>query len=942
MKRKTNSYSCSVPTALAAALLLTLMAAPAEAQGTGTVSGTVTLEDTGDPVHGAVILVVGDGSFALTDEQGMFVVENVSPGDYEVLAQREHLTAGRQTVSVSAGEDATVDFELGLSPVHEEVTVTASVGGAETTFEAFNAVTTIDSFDIIGVAEGSLGDALRHEPGVASRSFGPGSSRPIIRGFDGDRVLILEDGIRTGDLSSQSGDHGVTIDPNTAERIEIVRGPATLLYGSNAVGGLVNVVTPQESYRESRLSGLRAQFNVDGGSANQQVGTNASAQYGQGNVVFWAGGSTRRTDDYQTPLGTVENSATELTNGRAGVGYFGDRFFASGGFSMEDGRYGVPFADEFHGHHDEEHAHEDEHDHEAEDEHDHEAEDDHDHDEEEAHEVSIDLDSRRRVGRFDIGVRNLNNSIIEGARLSLNLIDWQHDELEIEEGMENIGTMFTNRSTLVRAEVDQRQTDRLAGKFGAWAQFRNFNAVGFEALAPETDQTSFAAFAYEEVRVGPVRLQFGVRVERNDYQTSERVGGHDLDHDDEDDHDHEDEDDHDHEDEDDHDHEDEDEDDDHDHDDEDDDHDHDDEDDDHDHDDEDDDHDHDDEDDDHDHDDEDDDHDHDDEDDDHDHDEDDDHDHDDEDDDHDHDEDDDHADEDDHDHDEDDDHADEDDHDHADEDDHDHDHDHEEDLDLVVPDPRNRQFLGASASIGLHADLGADTAFVANLTQSHRAPALEELYNFGPHVGNLAFEVGDPDLNAETTLGLDLSLRHQSDRVRSELNFYTYGINNFIYGERTDALADNLPVLVFRQGDSRFVGFDARGSVRLAENAWVTLGLGYVDARLTATDEALPRIPPLRGTFSLDLPIGGFTLSPQLEFAGAQDRVYRDETATEGYSVVNLRASYVWPRQHTAHILSVTGYNLTNAVYRNHTSFIKDLAPEIGRGVKVGYSVRFF
>ncbi len=180
-------------------------------------------------------------------------------------------------------------------PVHEDVTVTASVGGAETTFEAFNAVTTIDSFDIVGGAEGSLDDALRNEPGIASRSFGPGSSRPVIRGFDGDRVLILEDGIRTGDLSSQSGDHGVTIDPNSAERIEIVRGPATLLYGSNAVGGLVNVVTPHESYRESRFAGTRAQFNVDGGSANQQVGTNASLQHGQGNVLFWAGGSTGTT-----------------------------------------------------------------------------------------------------------------------------------------------------------------------------------------------------------------------------------------------------------------------------------------------------------------------------------------------------------------------------------------------------------------------------------------------------------------------------------------------------------------------------------------------------------------------------------------------------------------------------------------------------------------------
>ena len=830
---------------VAAVATVALADTTALAQEAGAVRGTVTLEENGGPVHGAVILVVGTGEFALTDERGMFEIDDVRAGSYEVLAQREHLTAGRQMVTVDPGAAATVDFMLGLSPVHEDVTVTASVGGTETTFEAFNAVTTLDSFDITRESAASLGDALRNEPGIASRSFGPGSSRPIIRGFDGDRVLILEDGLRTGDLSSQSGDHGVTIDPNGAERIEIVRGPATLLYGSNAVGGLVNVITPHESYRESLFDGARAQFSTNVGSANAEAGTTASVQYSQNNVLVWGGGSMRRTDDYDTPEGTIDNSATELTNARAGLGWFGDRFFASGGFTLEDGRYGVPFADEFHGHHEEHDAdhedeeeaddhddhddHDDDHDDDDGDDHD-EDEDDHDDDgDEHEEEIEIDLQSQRRVGRFDIGLRNLSNNVIEGVRVALNVIDWNHDELEVEEGIENIGTRFTNRTYIVRAVVDQQQTDRLSGKLGAWTQFRDFEAVGAEALAPPTDQTSFAAFAYEEVNFGRVRLQFGGRVEQNDYRTAERAGGHDHDEHEEDDHD---------------------------------------------------------------------------------------------------------AHDDDHDMDDDD----HDDHDHEGEDD----HDEEEEHHLEAPDPRDRQFRGASASIGLHADVGADSAFVANLTHSHRAPALEELYNFGPHVGNLAFEVGNPDLDAETTLGLDLSFRHQTDRVRSNLNAYVYSIDNFIFGDRTDEVADNLPVLDFLQGDSRFVGFDAGSSVRLGGNAWATLGIGYVDATLTTTGEPLPRIPPLRGTLSLDIPYGGFTVSPQLEFAGRQADVFRDETETDSYSVVNLRASYVWPRQHTAHILSFTGYNLTNALYRNHTSFIKDLAPEIGRGVRVNYSVRFF
>jgi len=128
------------------------------------------------------------------------------------------------------------------------------------------------SFDTIVNPVGTLAEALENQPGIAKRSFGAGAGRPIIRGFDGDRVLVMEDGIRTGDLSSQSGDHGVSTDPNGLDRIEVVRGPATLIYGSNSVGGVVNAVTPNESVKDGLLAGTRGQANFDTGSANNQLG----------------------------------------------------------------------------------------------------------------------------------------------------------------------------------------------------------------------------------------------------------------------------------------------------------------------------------------------------------------------------------------------------------------------------------------------------------------------------------------------------------------------------------------------------------------------------------------------------------------------------------------------------------------------------------------------
>ncbi len=605
------------------AVMTFVAAAPGQAQETGTVRGTVTLAENGGPVDGAVILILGTGAFTFT-ENGAFEFTNVPVGSYLVTAQRERLTAGSQTVAVNAGETAAADFELGLAPVREEITVTAPAVGAAATLQTFNTVTTVNSFEIARQAPSTIGEALEHEPGIANRSFGPGASRPVIRGFGGDRVLIIEDGIRTGELSATSDHHGMTIDPNSAERIEIVRGPATLLYGSSVVGGLINIITPHAAYRnlltppqnygDTLTDGTRAQLGTDAGSANGQAGTYANVQHSQGKMLYWGSGGRRRTGDYDTPEGPVFNSATDLASARTGLGYFGDRAFASGAFTFEDSRFGLPF-DRFHAHGQDAHAEED------------------DHGDEEAgqaEDIRIDLASQRRVGRFDVGLRNLDNEFIQGVRAAFTAIDVADDHVDTIGGVDNIDTRFNNRTYITRAMVYQRQREHVSGRFGAEMQIRDFLATGTEALAPRTDQTTFAAFGYEELRFGRYSLQLGGRLERNDYMTAGRVGA--PGHDEEDHHDEP-----------------------------------------------------------------------------------------------------------------------EDDHDHGHDDDDDDHEGEEEEHPLEPPDPRDRQFLGASASVGLHADLGADSAFVASVMHAHRVPALQELYNYGPRLGN--FEVGNPDLEAETTLG---------------------------------------------------------------------------------------------------------------------------------------------------------------------------------------------
>ena len=773
---------------IAVAVLLVTEGTPSWAQETGVIQGTVTLSETGEGVSGAVVLIINTGSVTLTDGQGNFKIEGLAEGTYEVMAQREHLSTSHQVITINGEQTGVVNFVLELSPIHEEITVTATPGRISTGFDAFNATTTLDSFDLIAEAVGTIGEALEDQAGIAKRGFGPGANRPIIRGFDGDRVLTMEDGIRMGDLGSQSGDHGLTTDPNGLARIEIVRGPATLLYGSNAIGGVINAITPHENFKDSLTPGTRGQFNVDGGNANNQIGAFTSMQHTEGNIQFWVGGGSRRTDDYYTPAGNVENSGTQLATGRAGVGFSGKQLFASSGFTFEGSRYGIPFASEFHSPHN-----------------DHEEESNGHHEEE----TLEDIVSSRSVGRFDIGMRNLETAVIDSFKITLNLVDWEHKELEVTDNIETIGTTFSNRTYVVRADFDQSPNENLSGKFGVWSQLRNYDVTGEEALSPATQQVSFAAFAYEELTFGKHRVQLGGRLEHNSYSPAPREG-----------------------------------------------------------------------------------------------------------------------------------------------DDHDHEgaqcpclslSDIEENLLTLEPAPvLDRNFIGGSASIGFRTTLTAKDAFVLNFTSSHRAPSLEELYNFGAHVGNMVFEIGSPTLKSETSLGLDMSIRHQSDRFRGSFNAYLYEIGRFVFMDVQEATIGNLNVAEIKQGDSRFTGLDAEGSIKIGSGIWANLDMGFVDAKLLSTDEPLPRIPPLQGSVSLNFPYRGLSITPKLRFASRQTKVFKKETETDGYTIIDVRGSYVWPRKNLVHAISLSGFNLTNKLYHNHSSFIKDLAPEIGRGVKMSYTLRFY
>jgi iron complex outermembrane receptor protein len=729
----------------AAAILLTILAAPAaQAQSAGTLRGTVTLAATGDPLHRATVTVSRVGRVAETGEDGTYEIAGIPEGTYTVLVHLQSLSDESKTVSIVAGQTARADFALRLAPLKQSLTVTASER-EQATFDSFHAVTSLDSIDLALKSRSSLGELLDYQPGVAKRSFGPGTSRPVIRGFDGDRVLVMQDGIPTGTLSSQSGDHGESVDPSSLDRLEVVKGPATLLYGSNAVGGVVNAVSGHHMLHEHPHAGVRGYATAFGGSANGQAGGAAGFDVGIGKWLLWGSGSGQRTGDYRTPIGRIENSATRLSNSSGGVGWIGAKSFFDAGYRYEEGKFGVPFAGEFHHHEGEE--------------------------EEEEH-PEIQLAFRRQNARFSTGWKNAE-AFVQGFRLSVNYADWQHKELE--DGEE--ATVFNNKQAVYRGVFTQRAAGALSGSFGFQGSHRDYKTTGEEALAPPVKQNNIAVFALEEMARDKFRLQFGGRLENTRYNPTGL---------------------------------------------------------------------------------------------------------------------------------------------------------------------RDRSFTGFSGAAGIHLPLAGGAAFVANFTHSYRAPALEELYNEGPHVGNATFEIGNPDLKRERTNGIDLSLRHQSRRVRGEVNFFYYDIGDFVHLAPTGHVEDGLPEAEYAQADSRFTGTEMGLDLGLHRGLWLNLGLDYVNAELKNNGGPLPRIPPLRGRVGFDFRSNGLSVRPELRLAKDQDRLFENETRTAGYTVFNIAASYTLTRQHSAHVFGVDAFNLGDRLYRNHLSFIKDRAPEIGRGVRFTYTLRFF
>ena len=352
----------------------------------------------------------------------------------------------------------------------------------------------------------SIGEAVANEVGVSSGDFGAGVGRPIIRGLAGSRVLVLENGIRTMDAADISVDHAVPVESLFANQIEIFRGPATLLFGSGASGGIVNVVNDRilKSLPEQIQSEVSLQYETVSDGVTGGGGINAAA----GPIALHVDGLVRDTGDYDIPgfaelgpdepeRGTLENSFVETENLAGGLSYISNRGFIGFSVSRLWNEYGVPGA-----HHGEEEGEEEE---------------------EEEEGASIDMDQ----SRYDVeAVLETPFAFVQKIRTRWGWNDYRHNEIE---GGGEIGTTVDNEEMEGRFEIVHERLGIWNGAVGIQYRDKEFAAVGEESFVPPSRLDSFGIFLLEKADIDNGHLNLGVRYETQDAETDTGLdSGHDL------------------------------------------------------------------------------------------------------------------------------------------------------------------------------------------------------------------------------------------------------------------------------------------------------------------------------------------------------------------------------------------------------------------------------
>ncbi len=618
----------------------------------------------------------------------------------------------------------------------------------------------------------SLGETLAKQPGVSASSFGPAASRPILRGLSGDRIRLLQDGIGSFDVSASSADHEVAINPLTAERIEVLRGPAALLFGSSAIGGVVNVIDTRIPRRIPDTPVHVDLVGTYGSAANERLLTGA-VEVALGDKLALHGDAIwSKSDDLETggyllsdPLrraardsadpdiralaelkGTLPNTDSEVKEVAGGFGFVDGG--ANLGFSIarRESFYGVPIRFPL---------------------------------DPEVEAEAPHIDARQT--RYDMRATVPLSGLFKEARVRGGYAQYVHDEVE-ETG--EIASTFRANGGEVRIDLEQARRDGWGGTTGLQYVDRDVSIRGEEKFLPDSRQRQLGLFTLQMIEADPLRFEVGARVEFS------RLAA-------------------------------------------------------------------------------------------------------------------------------------------------------EADEDLGTSAYR-RRFTTWSGSAGASYEVGPGWRAGLSVSRSARAPSIDELFANGPHAGTQAFEIGNPDLATETSLGVEASLKKLTGPVTLGINLYHNRFANFIYQRATGVVEDDLPVYIYDQGKARFTGIEFEAKARFGVAGGIEWGGELLADSVRGTIKGFgpaPQIPPLRILGAVTARKGDLDGRIEIEHAFAQNRTASLETRTPGYTLVNAAIEWHPLDDRPEVTLGLAANNLFDVVARRHSSLLKDYAPLAGRDIRLTASL---
>ncbi|MDE0393972.1 MAG: TonB-dependent receptor, partial [Gammaproteobacteria bacterium] len=466
---------------IAAVLLLGMgagaLAMPGAAQmpEEGEIRGIVRSAESGMPLAGATVMVLSTGAGAITHGDGSFRI--AVPGAERYRLRVDRLGYAAAALEVRPGETATVDLEVAAIPL-PEVVVTGVLSPTATN-EAIRPSTVVAEEELQRQLSATVAQTIESLPGVAVSSMGPGTAQPVVRGLSGDRILMLEDGQRVGDVVNSGPDHATALSPSSARRIELIRGPNAVLYGSSALGGVINVVREEVPRavpsRATGFTSLQAQTatRAVGGSSEITVGVTE-------HVPLRVEASMRQGGDLRTPIGRLAGTQTDMWSASAGTSWVDDWGHAGGAVRIYRNDYGIPGG--FVG----------------------------------GHTNPVRTEQERFAGRFRSLIRP--GRALEAIEIDAGYTWYRHHEWEPPD---ILGTLFERQIVSGEARARHARWGPFAsGAVGARVSWEHFG-FGGALYNPNTRRRTQAVYVLEEIQLDPVSIEAGLRYDRVELEPDE-------------------------------------------------------------------------------------------------------------------------------------------------------------------------------------------------------------------------------------------------------------------------------------------------------------------------------------------------------------------------------------------------------------------------------------